>query len=243
MIAAQLGAKFRSCCFKTPCLASWNREEGWKDTFLESQRTFASFTVTIRKCSSMVLSLKTYVPDSRKTWANLKGRSKEGTGWFKLPLSCKDSQIHRLEHSKLWHFHMLLTAKDLLILWKTHSPVLPVTHALLITPDLTRRCWGESPGWGGLAFGRVQNPSLGCCYIDAASDKQGNGWMHDLGTVQHSVSNCDPLQLPVLTTLTLTDSWHWSSKGLCNCISFIGPCSVNSFNWGKHYRPTKTYTF
>lgn len=51
VIAAQLGARFRSCCFKMPCLASWNREEGWKDTSPGSQLTFASFTVTIRKCS------------------------------------------------------------------------------------------------------------------------------------------------------------------------------------------------
>lgn len=76
MMEAQSGAKFNSCCFKIPCLASWNREEGWKDTSLGSQPTLASFTVTIRKCSSMVLSLNTYVPDSRKTWANLKGRRK-----------------------------------------------------------------------------------------------------------------------------------------------------------------------
>lgn len=51
VIAAQLGAKFSSWCFRTPCLASWNREEGWKDTFLGPQPTFASFTVTIKKCS------------------------------------------------------------------------------------------------------------------------------------------------------------------------------------------------
>lgn len=51
IMEAQLGAKFSSCCFKIPCLASWNREEGWKDTSLGSQPTFASFTVTIKKCS------------------------------------------------------------------------------------------------------------------------------------------------------------------------------------------------